>query len=135
MRLLINENIIKNKWFHRSHTPITKWDEKKQRSGYYLGLYLYSDLSIGASFGKYIYEFDLTNAKLYNEHDIEKNKSKLISIANKLNLIVSNGSGWWISKTLRHLGYDGILRGSVEAVLFDPEKFFEKEIKPNEKDN
>lgn len=132
MKIYVYENIKQaNMWFHRSKTPIAKWDMRKQISGYYSGLYMYSDLNRGKKLGEYIYKFDLSNAKLYNEKDIEKNSKNLKIIANKLNLFITSGSGYWISKVLEYLGYDGIQRGEAEVVLFHPEKFHMDDIAKN----
>lgn len=128
---LLKEEQNLNKLFHASRTPIDNIasysDYKKEKSGYYEGMFFYDDLSQYQNYFNhqkynkdkyYFYEISVGNLNLYNLEDADKLKDE----SRKGGFPANNGSGYYESRYLDSIGYDGI-KNRTEIILFHPEKF------------
>lgn len=124
------ENNI-NKLYHASRSPIdniTSYsDYKKEKSGYYEGMFFYNDLKQYQNYFNhqkytkdkyYFYEIPVGDLNLYNLEDADKLKDE----ARKGGFPANNGSGYYESRFLDSIGYDGI-KNRTEIILFHPENF------------
>jgi len=97
-------------------------------SGYYPGKYFYvgeKALENAKGYGQYGTRVDITNAKLYPI--TYKNQDAIESEARRNGFFEYSG-GYNVVNYLKSLGYDGIIRGTSEVVLFDYQKFNPQKI-------
>lgn len=109
----LNENKI-FKLYHGSKTLFKDFDNSKQISGFYPGVYLAGNKEMASEFGKYIYEVEV-RAKFF-EFESSQHEDQLLKDSGR------TSSGWPLAEKLKEEGYDGIKRGKNEYIVFDSKK-------------
>lgn len=102
------------KLYHGSKSLFKDFDNSKQISGFYPGIYLAGTKEMASEFGKYVYEVEVKGQ--FFEFDSRQHEEKLLKESGR------TASGWLLAEKLKEQGYIGIKRGSNEYIVFDSKK-------------
>jgi hypothetical protein len=102
-----------HKLYHGSKILFKDFDNSKQISGFYPGVYLAKNEKMASEFGKYIYEVEVRGS--FFEFDSPKHEDELLKESGR------TSSGWLLAEKLKDQGYVGIKRGN-EYIVFDSKK-------------